>query len=215
MNYERIYEYRFQGVDQNKRLMVWECISKFIYNSMGKPEKVLDPCAGRCEFVNSIQAKEIWAVDQADFILDYKNDNIQAVVGDIMEVDLPENYFGGVFVSNFLEHLSSSEHVSIFLKKMHSTLTKNGKLIIMGPNFKYCVKKYFDCSDHKLILTHIAVEEFLFSENYKIKSTYGKFLPFSFRGLFPPSPMLTRLYLRYPLFWKILGKQFLVIAEKA
>jgi len=71
-----------------------------------------------------------------------------------------------------------------------------------------------DCSDHKLILSHIAVEKFLYSKNYKIITTNLKFLPFSFRGIFPPSPVLTKVYLRFPLFWKILGKQFLVIAEK-
>jgi hypothetical protein len=39
-----------------------------------------------------------------------------------------------------------------------------------------------------------------------------RFLPFSFRGVLPPSPALTALYLRFPIAWRLLGKQFLVIA---
>ncbi|HEX8006744.1 MAG TPA: hypothetical protein VF482_09995 [Trebonia sp.] len=35
-----------------------------------------------------------------------------------------------------------------------------------------------------------------------------------FRGLLPPSPTLTRMYLHTSLAWKLLGKQFLVIARK-
>jgi hypothetical protein len=33
-------------------------------------------------------------------------------------------------------------------------------------------------------------------------------------GLLPPSPLLTRIYLRTPRLWPLLGKQFLVLARK-
>jgi hypothetical protein len=35
-----------------------------------------------------------------------------------------------------------------------------------------------------------------------------RFLPYSFTGRLPPSPALTRQYLRNPLAWRMLGKQF-------
>ena len=41
-----------------------------------------------------------------------------------------------------------------------------------------------------------------------------RYLPYSFRGILPPSPPLTRLYLKTPLAWRLLGKQFLVIGRK-
>ena len=41
-----------------------------------------------------------------------------------------------------------------------------------------------------------------------------RFLPFSFRGVLPPSAALTRTYVRTPVLWRLLGKQFLVIGRK-
>ena len=41
-----------------------------------------------------------------------------------------------------------------------------------------------------------------------------RFLPYSFRGLLPPSPALTSAYLRTPALWRLLGKQFFLIARK-
>lgn len=214
MNYQRIYEYRFQGIDQHDRFRVWAKIAAFIFKAMGEPEKVLDPCAGRCEFVNSISAKEIWAIDKENYVLEYKNQRIYSKVEDIFVAELPQNYFQGVFTSNFLEHLESCEAIATFLSKMYSSLTFGGKIAVMGPNFKYCPETYFDCCDHKIALTHTTVEELLYSEQFTICASYPKFLPFSFRGHLPPSHLLTHLYLKFPFLWKILGKQFLIIAEK-
>ena len=213
-NYQRIYEYRFQGIDQNKRFRVWQEIAAYIYKKMGAPEKVLDPAAGRCEFVNAISAGEIWAIDKEESVLEYKRQKIHALVENIFSARLPQNYFQGVFVSNFLEHLESGEAVSKFLRKMRTSLASGGKIAILGPNFKYCQSDYFDCCDHKLPLTHITVKEWLYSEGYTICDCYARFLPFSFRGRLPPSPRMTCYYLWFPLLWKIFGKQYLIIAEK-
>ena len=45
-----------------------------------------------------------------------------------------------------------------------------------------------------------------------IESVLPRYLPYSFRGHLPPSERLTRLYLRNPWAFRLLGKQFLVIA---
>jgi hypothetical protein len=89
-----------------------------------------------------------------------------------------------------------------------------GRIAIMGPNFRYCAKHYFDCADHTVILSHIGVEEHVYAAGFEVESVAPKFLPFSFRGLLPPSPMLTRTYVRTPALWRLLGKQFLVIGRK-
>ena len=214
MDYEKIYKYRFRDIDQKKKLLVWRVISHFIYDLMGKPQRVLDPCAGDCEFLMSIDTKERWAVDQQPVILNFENSGLKCIVGNIFEVELPTAYFQGIFVSNFLEHLSNPAEVSQFLRKMYNSLEPNGTLIIMGPNFKFCPSTYFDCCDHTLILTHVSVAEFLSSENFTIEKIYPKFLPFSFRSILPASALLTKIYLNFPLVWNILGKQFLLVAKK-
>jgi hypothetical protein len=84
----------------------------------------------------------------------------------------------------------------------------------MGPNIRYCADEYWDCADHEVGLTHVAVEEHLFAAGFEPTRTYPRFLPYSFRGLLPPSPRLTSMYLRFRPAWRFLGKQFLVIAER-
>jgi hypothetical protein len=64
-------------------------------------------------------------------------------------------------------------------------------------------------------LTHVAVTEHLYPAGFDITTVTPRFLPYSFRGLLPPSPLLTRTYLRTPALWRLLGKQFLVIARKS
>ena len=46
MNFERLYNYRFQDIDQNGRIAVWKEISPHVHGIMGQPQKVLDPAAG-------------------------------------------------------------------------------------------------------------------------------------------------------------------------
>ncbi len=213
MDYERLYTHRFAGVDQDARQTVWNVIAPDIYRRMGKPGVVLDPAAGRCEFMNAIPARERWIVDNTDYGQSFRAEGIKAVISDIMEADLPPKYFDGIFVSNFLEHLSSPEHVYFFLTRMLSVLQTNGVIAVLGPNFPYCVSEYFDCADHILPLSHVSVEEHLYAAGFHVDSAIARYLPFSFRGRLPASPALTKLYLHFPLAWKLLGKQFLILAR--
>lgn len=213
INYQRLYEYRFQGIDQDARQRVWNEIAAYVYGAMGRPRAVLDPAAGRCEFINAIPAEERWIVDAVDYAEAFRQGEIESIIGDVLTVDLPEEHFDGVFVSNFLEHLASQTEVARFLARMRSVMRPGGTIAVLGPNFKYCPGDYFDVADHTVVLTHVSVAEHLYAAGFRIERIVPRFLPFSFRGLLPPSPTLTRMYLRMPLAWRILGKQFLVLAR--
>jgi SAM-dependent methyltransferase len=215
MNYDRIYEYRFQGIDEEKKKITWEEIANYIYKRLAQPKRLLDPAAGKCELVNSIKSEERWAVDLNDyFIRKYAAEGVKIVVGDIFKVDLPEAYFDGVFISNFLEHLNSQEEVATLLEKMYNSLRPGGKIAIMGPNFRYTYRSYFDFADHTVILTELGLAEHLYGAGFEIESIHPKFLPLSFRGGIPVSRFLVRTYLSLPLAWRIMGKQFLLVATK-
>jgi hypothetical protein len=84
----------------------------------------------------------------------------------------------------------------------------------MGPNFRYAMKEYFDFADHTLALTHRAVDEHLHAAGFDVRRVSPRFLPYSFTGILPPSAALTRLYLRAPPAWRLLGRQFLLVAER-
>jgi ubiquinone/menaquinone biosynthesis C-methylase UbiE len=212
VNYERLYEYRFRLVDQRARELVWREIARFIYEELGNPETILDPAAGRGEFVGSVPSRERWAIDRIP--RDGADGTIRWVVGDVLEAELPPSYFDAIFVSNFLEHLATQETVALFLAKMRRTLRPGGRIAVVGPNFKYCARDYFDFADHVLPLTHKAVIEHLHAAEYHILSAESRFLPYSFTGRLPASPGLARAYLRFKPAWRLLGRQFLVVAHR-
>jgi len=214
MNYERLYAYRFRDVDQAARLRVWEKIAPHVHGLMGSPQTVLDAAAGRGEFICSIAAKERWAVDEVAYPEAERTDGVEVVTSRIMDAELPAGHFDGVFASNFLEHLHDQEAISRFLEKMRDSMEPGGRIAIMGPNYRYCAKEYWDCADHYVALTHVAIAEHLYAAGFEPQRIVPRYLPYSFRGILPPSPRLTGLYLRMPFAWKLLGKQFLVIGRR-
>ncbi len=127
INLDRLYSYRFKGVSNELKEAVWIEISSFLYHEMNKPEKVLDPAAGFCEFINNIPAIERWAVDQnSKFLNKYAHRNVHKISGNCLNVEIPSEYFDVVFVSNFLEHLNDSEEVFKFLEKAYQWLKPSG-----------------------------------------------------------------------------------------
>jgi len=214
INYERLYEYRFRDVDQTAKVAVWSEIARFVHEQLGRPSRVLDPAAGTCEFINAVPAAERWAIDRVSFDGVRTAPGTKLVISDVMDADLPADYFDGAFVSNFLEHLPTPDSIAAFLERMHGWMSPGGKIAILGPNIRYCPDVYWDCADHWLGLTHVAIEEHLYAAGFKPRVTHPRFLPYSFRGGLPASAKLTNLYLRTPAAWRVLGKQFLVIAER-
>jgi hypothetical protein len=179
---------------------------------MRRPRVVLDVGGGAGQFINAVPAEERWMVDR----LSYGNINagVKVVLEDILEIDLPHDYFDGVFISNLLEHLPTQEAVAMLLGRLRAFIRPGGVIAVMGPNFRYCSKRYFDCADHTLALTHASVEEHLYAAGFNPVEVRKRYLPFSFSGLLPSSPLLVAMYLRATPAHAILGKQFLVVANR-
>jgi len=217
MNHNRIYEYRFANVDMQKKNVVWKEIAHFLYNThLNEPQKTLDPAGGLCEFINHVPSAERWTIDLSDEVKKFAAPDIKTIIGNNLEVELPENYFDGVFISNFLEHLNSQFEVADFLERMFKTLKSKGRIVIMGPNFRYTYKDYFNFADHTVILTELGVAEHLYGAGFNIVKNYPQFLPLSFRskGFLPVNSFIIKTYLNIPFAWKFLGEQFLLVAEK-
>lgn len=217
MNYDRIYEYRFKDVNTVKKQIVWKEIADYIYKAhLNSPKRVLDPAGGLCEFINNVPSEERWTIDMVESVRKYADEGVKVVVGDNLKVDLPENYFDAVFISNFLEHLHSQEEVAFFLSRMYKALKKGGRLAVMGPNFKYTYKEYFDFADHTVVLSELGAAEHLYGAGFELKKVYPKFMPLSFRsgGFLPVNKFTVSTYFKVPIAWRVLGKQFLLIGEK-
>jgi len=214
MNFELLYAYRHASEPQESRDAVWSVIAGDLYRRMGSPERVLDLACGRGEFIKNVEAPERWGVDQSLQCEDFERLNIRMIVGDSLEAQLPTDYFDAILLSNVLEHLDHFETIQLWLERAAELLRPGGVVAILGPNFKYTSKQYFDCADHVLPLTHISISEHLYAAKFQIETVIPRFLPYSFRGMLPPSPTLTGIYLNMPLAWKVLGKQFLVIGRR-
>jgi hypothetical protein len=214
LNYERLYEYRFRDIDQGARAAVWSEIAPHVHGLMGNPQTVLDPAAGRGEFIGSIDAAERWFVDEVAYPEADSDPEVKVVTSKIMDAELPDDHFDGVYASNFLEHLFNQEEIAQFLERMRQKMKAGGRIAIMGPNYRYCADEYWDCADHWVALTHVAIAEHLYAAGFEPVKIVPRYLPYSFRGILPPSKALTRMYLRTPIAWKLLGKQFLVIGRR-
>jgi hypothetical protein len=214
MNYERLYEYRFREISQGRRDTVWAAVAPMLYELLKRPERVLDPAAGRFEFINAVPSAERWAVDAVAYDESLAREGTRLIVSEIMKAELPREYFGGVFASNFLEHLLSQEAVAEFLERMYECLIPGGRIAVMGPNFRHCAREYFDFADHNVILTERGVEEHLYAAGFEVVAVHSRFLPYSFTGHLPSHPALVGAYLRFPMAWRIFGKQYLVVGER-
>ena len=214
MDFDRIYAYRFRGIDPIARDRVWKIVATYIHYRMGYPECVLDPAAGGCQFINAVPSHERWAVDQIGSVTQFADPNVKTIVGDILTIDLPSHHFDAIFLSNFLEHLASPQQVFECLKRLKSSLKDDGIIAVMGPNFRYTSGKYFDCADHVLPLTEISVAEHLYGAGFEPTEIIPRFLPYSFRNAHPALFPLVSLYLKIPFFWRFFGEQFLVFARK-
>ena len=192
---------------------MWEELAGFLHPLLGYPDSVLDPAAGLGEFIRHSPARERWAVDAVDFGLGDDPD-VTFVQGDTLTADVPAEHFDAIWVSNFLEHLLSQEQVAEFLERMCSKLKPGGRIAIMGPNFKFCYREYFDCADHTVVLSHIGVAEHVVGAGFDLEQVTPRFLPYSFRGRLPAGRGLVKRYLNNPWAWRFLGKQFLVVGRR-
>jgi ubiquinone/menaquinone biosynthesis C-methylase UbiE len=211
LDYEQLYDFRFRRVSQAARVGVWREIAAQVDGWLGRPQRVLDVAAGHGEFITAIDAEEKWAIDTVDFL--GPRSDIRMIVGDARHVDLPSSYFDGVFVSNFLEHLDHADEIAALLHRLRGAMSPGGRIAVLGPNFRFCSREYFDFADHKVALTHRSVEEHLHAAGFAVDRVVAQFLPYSFRGRLPTNPALVRAYMRFPPAWKVLGKQYLLLAS--
>lgn len=119
-----------------------------------------------------------------------------------------------VFTSNFFEHLPDKDTLGRTLDQAYRCLKRGGRLIAMGPNYK-CVKgRYWDFWDHHLPLTETSLAEGLTIRGFEIERCDARFLPYTIVGG-PEYPLwMIAVYLKFKLFRRLKGEQFLVVARK-
>lgn len=211
MTDKRYYETRY--TPHPARQKVWKHLCAYLNRRwIATNSRVIDIGAGYCSFINQIQAGERWACDAHPDIARYVAEGVNILPGGLKSLaSVPDRAFDVVFASNLFEHLTRTELLAA-LEQMHRILAERGRLIVMQPNFKYCMADYFDDHTHVSIFTHIGLMDLLQSTGWSIVFCEKRFFPYSFKSRWSRFGFLVPLYLRLP--YKPLAAQMLVVAEK-
>jgi len=211
-----LYKIRFSAEQLPRKNAIWQVIcGDFIQRYVQPTDTVVDIACGYGEFLNNIKARRRIAVDLNPDARGFLGPGIE--FHQCLATNLGSVVDGNadvVFTSNFLEHLPDKPTLDDFLLQVLLALKPGGRYIILGPNLRYLPGEYWDFYDHHLGLTHLSLSEALQLKGFEIEVCIDRFLPYTTQGALPTHPWLVKAYLRAPLVWKLLGKQFFVVARK-
>ena len=214
-NLTQIYEKRFSG-HKNYRKLVWKIlINDFFSKWIKSTDHVLDLGCGYGEFINHTKCELRHAMDlnpKTKSLLD------KEIIFHQQNCSKPwkiaQSSLDLVFTSNFFEHLPNKESLDRTISEIKKALKPEGRLIAMGPNISVLKGLYWDFWDHHVALSDQSLCELLQIHDFTIDQSYSKFLPYNMVRIKERPLFLVSLYLKFPFLWKLFGKQFLIIAKK-
>lgn len=211
-----LYRIRFEEAFLPRKREIWKVLCGDFFQKYVDPnDTVVDVACGYGEFINHIKARNRVAIDLNPDTKKFLNPDIEfhSIPADSIS-KIGSERADVLFTSNFLEHLPDKIALNKFLDEVISILKPGGRYMILGPNLRYLPGEYWDFYDHHLGLTHLSLSEALELKGFKIEKCLDKFLPYTTQGSLPTHPILVKLYLKVPLAWRLLGKQFFIVATK-
>ena len=211
-----VYAARFDARDRLQKLANWGEIVAYLDRYIIADSPVLDIACDAGYFINHVARAERWATDLRDVSADLAP-GVRFVQADglaLAEV-LPAEHFGTIFMSNYLEHLSSSAAVIEQLTVARRLLRSRGRVIVLQPNIRLTGAAYWDFIDHHTALTERSLVEAAELAGLRTVRLITRFLPFTTKSRLPQRAGLVRLYLAFPPAWRLLGQQTLLVAERA
>lgn len=211
-----IYSQRFPESEAAAKNAMWQEICGYLQRFVPSDSAVLDLACDRGDFIRNIGARERWASDVRD-VSQHLPDAIRFVQANGLSISsaVPQDHFDVVFMSNYLEHLPSSDAVLEQLTEVATILKRGGRAIVLQPNIRLTGPAYWDFIDHKVALTERSLVEACELTGFAVEELITRFLPYTTRGRLPVNPLLVRWYLRFPPAWRILGQQTLLVAHRA
>jgi ubiquinone/menaquinone biosynthesis C-methylase UbiE len=211
----RLYKSRFEG-DHLRRDRIWKTLcGSFFQAFVRENDTVLDIGAGYCEFINNIKCAKKYAVDLNEDTPAFANPDVSVLAFPSTDLScFADLTFDVVFMSNFLEHLASKSDLLKTLSEIYRILKRRGQIMILSPNIRYAGKEYWDFFDHCLPLSHKSLLEALRLAGFQVELMIPRFLPFTTKSRIPQKSFLIKAYLKLPLAWKWIGKQYFVVGCK-
>ncbi len=209
-----LYDARFDEREVSAKDAVWREIVAFLQRFVDPEAPILDLACDRGHFIRWVRGTERWATDIRDMRAALPEDVrfVQASGLDLTTV-IPNGYFGTVFMSNYLEHLETSDAVVDQLRVVRQLLRPGGRAIVLQPNIRLVGPRYWDFIDHKVALTERSLLEAAELAQLHTVELVTRFLPYSTKGRLPTDARLVRAYLRFRPAWWLLGRQTLLVAE--
>jgi SAM-dependent methyltransferase len=209
-----LYEARFDEREISAKDAVWREIVRFLQRYVDASAPVLDIACDRGHFVRWVAGSERWATDLRDVSAALPEDVrfVQASGLDLADV-VPNHYFGTVFMSNYLEHLPSSDAVIEQFEVASRLLRPAGRVIVLQPNIRLVGARYWDFIDHKVALTERSLLEAAELAGLRTVDLITRFVPYSTKGRLPANGRLVRAYLMFRPAWLLMGRQTLFVGE--
>ena len=212
---DHLYDARFDEREVSAKQVVWDEIARYLQRYVDPDRPLLDVACDRGHFVRSVAASERWGTDIRDMRASLPAD-VQFVQASGLELGsmLPAGHFGTVFMSNYLEHLETSDAVIEQLRVAGDLLDVGGRVIVLQPNIRLVGSRYWDFIDHRVALTERSLLEAAELAGLKTEVLVTRFLPYSTKGRLPSGRALVRAYLAFKPAWWLLGKQTLYVGSR-
>lgn len=215
MNPRDVYERRMGG-EERQRNKIWQTLCQsWFQRFISFEETVLELGAGRCEFINSINAGRKIAVDINEALAEVAGPSVETLVcrSDCLDA-IDNSSIDVVFMSNFLEHLDRPT-ITRTLRECLRVVKPGGRLLVLQPNIRYVWRDYWMFFDHTTALDDRSLCEAVELTGWKIERCVPRFLPYTTKSRLPKSTVLLRVYLKVPILWRLIGGQTFVVARKA
>jgi SAM-dependent methyltransferase len=208
---QELYGQRF-GQEAEQRDDIWKVLCGYFQRWIPMESTVLDIAAGHCEFSNNIVAARRIAVDLNPDVVSRAASGVEALIARSDQMtEIADESIDRIFISNFFEHLPRGSILST-LREARRVLKANGKLLLLQPNIRYAWRDYWQFFDHITPIDDRAMIEAFAQTGFAVERNIPRFLPYTTKGRLPSGPNLVRMYLRFPLAWRILGGQAFMIA---
>lgn len=212
---QKEYALRFSQMAEYRKTVWRILIDHYFQSRVGENQIILDLGSGWGEFINQVQASKKYAMDLNPDASQRVNSDVNLLQQDCSaHWDIQDNSLDVIFTSNFFEHLPTKSALLATLQQAHRCLKPGGRIICLGPNIRYVGNAYWDFIDHYIELTHLSLAEALQMTDFTVAESIPRFLPYTMAQGKNPSLWKVKLYLKLPIFWRLLGKQFLLTAVK-
>jgi len=211
------YRQRFAQASDYRNAL-WSVLCKnFFQRYVDGAATLLDLGCGWGEFSNNIVAGKKYAIDMNPDAANHLRDNVELILQDCSQPwplpwPWPDNSLDVVFTSNFLEHLPDKSSIELTIASVKRYLKPGGVFIALGPNVRLLPGAYWDFWDHHVQISDRSLVGLLRLNGFSIREQHAGFLPYTMSDGNHPNLLLVKLYFRFGFFWKLLGKQFLVVA---